>query len=127
MQNAMSAKEQEIALHKDQIRKLQDQLAENTSLHNVMGDEIEKLKQNPLGTSDTDSVRAERDRLLEEKAGGKAPASGDKGGDASAVKYLRSKLYHFEKTVERLERERSGLQVRATMAEEQLRVLQQHL
>ena len=46
-----------------------------------------------------------------------------KDGDPNLVRYLRSKIYHFERTVERLEKERSGLTVRATMAEEQLKVL----
>lgn len=83
---------------------------------------------------DHDALRDERDRLLEENAKIRSgdsidyssPASGEKA-DASLVRYLRSKIYHFEKTVERLERERSSLTVRATMAEEQLKVLQAHL
>ena len=78
-------------------------------------------------SGDADSVSGSKDKpiwLLDEKAAaGQGPASG-KGDDPSMVRYLRSKLYHFEKTVERLEKERSALTVRATMAEEQLKVLQ---
>lgn len=50
-------------------------------------------------------------------------STSNKDGDPSMVRYLRSKIYHFERTVERLEKERSALTVRATMAEEQLKVL----
>lgn len=91
-------------------------------------DEIQKLKESPLkgvDTTDNDSLREERDRLLDENAqmrvnGGSVGVAGDKGDDgaSSTVRYLRSKIYHFEKTVERLEKERSQLTVRSTMAEE---------
>ena len=37
------------------------------------------------------------------------------------------KLYHYEQTVDKLEKERASLQARATLAEEQLAVLQEHL
>jgi len=82
--------------------------------------------------SDNDALREERDRLLDENAqmrvnGGSPGSAGKDDGASSTVRYLRSKIYHFEKTVERLEKERSQLTVRATMAEEQLKVLQTHL
>lgn len=63
--------------------------------------------------ADNDSLREERDRLLDENAqmrvNGGSVAAGDKvdDGASSTVRYLRSKIYHFEKTVERLEKERS--------------------
>jgi predicted nucleic acid-binding Zn-ribbon protein len=49
-----------------------------------------------------------------------APISGN-------AKYLKNKIFHLEKTLASLEKERSEMSVRATMAEEQLRNLQEHL
>lgn len=43
------------------------------------------------------------------------------------AKYLKNKVFHLEKTLTQLEKERSELSVRATMAEEQLKNLQEHL
>jgi len=43
------------------------------------------------------------------------------------VKYLKSKIFHLEKELGKIEKERSELSVRATMAEEQLKNLQEHL
>jgi len=84
-------------------------------LRNLTGDSI-------------DDLREERDRLIEENMRLK---SGDydeeeqvekTSHNPTLVKYLRSKIYHFERAVEKLEKERSMLSVRATMAEEQLKV-----
>lgn len=73
-----------------------------------------------IDTMDNDALREERDRLLDENAQMRVngPKDGGADGASSTVRYLRSKIYHFEKTVERLEKERSQLTVRATMAEE---------
>jgi len=49
-----------------------------------------------------------------------APISGD-------AKNLKQKIGFYEKSVKLLEKERSELIVRATMAEEQLKNLQEHL
>lgn len=49
-----------------------------------------------------------------------APTSGN-------AKYLKNKIFHLDKTLSQLEKERSELSVRATMAEEQLKNLQEHL
>eukprot|EP01017_Pseudomicrothorax_dubius_P051103 TRINITY_DN9773_c0_g1_i1.p1 TRINITY_DN9773_c0_g1~~TRINITY_DN9773_c0_g1_i1.p1 ORF type:complete len:111 (+),score=46.13 TRINITY_DN9773_c0_g1_i1:64-396(+) len=48
------------------------------------------------------------------------PASGE-------AKSLKAKVVFYEKTVKQLEKERSELMVRATMAEEQLRSLQDNM
>jgi len=58
-----------------------------------------------------------RNMLNDESAG---PQSGN-------AKYLRNKVFHLEKTLGQLERERSELSVRSTMAEEQLKNMQEHL
>lgn len=55
--------------------------------------------------------------MNEESAG---PTSGN-------AKYLKNKIFHLEKTLAQLEKERSELSVRSTMAEEQLKNLQEHL
>lgn len=49
-----------------------------------------------------------------------APTSGN-------TKYLKNKIFHLEKTLGQLEKERSELSVRTTMAEEQLKNLSEHL
>jgi len=52
----------------------------------------------------------------------------DSAGPSSGnVKYLKNKIFHLEKTLNQLEKERSELSVRSTMAEEQLKNLQEHL
>ena len=42
-------------------------------------------------------------------------------------KYLKQKILFLEKSVQQLEKERSEFSVRATMAEEQLNSLQEHM
>lgn len=49
-----------------------------------------------------------------------APTSGN-------AKYLKNKVFHYEKILGQLEKERSELSVRATMAEAQLQNLTEHL
>jgi hypothetical protein len=49
-----------------------------------------------------------------------APTSG-------GAKALKNKVFHLEKSMAELEKERSQLQVKATMAEEQLKNLQDHM
>ena len=75
---------------------------------------------------DNEALREERDRLLDENAQMRVKGvntsvtepDSKEGSASSTVRYLRSKIYHFEKTVERIEKERSQLTVRSTMAEE---------
>lgn len=138
IQNVLSSKDQEIDALSQKNSQLKEDMKEFKSTIEVQKkilEEIQKLKENPRSASNApelDNLRLERDRLLDENAklrsempmGGNAGEGGESG--QNLVKYLRSKIYHFEKTVERLEKERSSLTVRATMAEEQLKVLQSH-
>lgn len=49
------------------------------------------------------------------------------GPTSGETKNLRQKLEYYEKSIRTLEKERSELIVRSTMAEEQLKHLQEHL
>ena len=62
-----------------------------------------------IDVMDNESLREERDRLLDEntKMNIKTSSAAPSKDDSSTVRYLRSKIFHFEKTVERLEKERS--------------------
>jgi len=42
------------------------------------------------------------------------------------LKYLKSKVFHYEKAVEKLEKERSELSTRVVMGQEQLKATEQH-
>ena len=86
-----------------------------------MADQIDKLK------TQQEAEKVEEEAKESGRFAGSGPSSGADKVDASVVQYLRQKIYHFEKTVQKLEKERSELQVRAVMAEEQLKVLQTHL
>ena len=60
-------------------------------------DELNRLKEKPLqglDMMDNDQLREERDRLLDENAKMRVsgPTSGTNGGEASTVRYLRSKV-----------------------------------
>ena len=73
-------------------------------------------------------MRRERDSLIEENRKLKALINEDSAGPTSGnAKYLKNKIFHLDKTLAQLEKERSELSVRATMAEEQLKNLQEHL
>ena len=57
------------------------------------------MKEKPLqglDMMDNDQLREERDRLLDENAKMRVsgPTSGNSGGEASTVRYLRSKVSH---------------------------------
>ena len=73
-------------------------------------------------------LMSERDQLLEEirtlKLGGQLPAI---EGNGNETRYLKTKVYHFEKLVERLENEKSQLQIQCTMAKEHQKLLEQQL
>ncbi len=92
------------------------------------------LKGNPdvlqkPGTASAESaaLRRERDALAEENKKLKALMNEDSAGPSSGnTKYLKNKIFHLEKTLGQLEKERSELSVRATMAEEQLKNMQEH-
>ena len=58
--------------------------------------------------------------LADDKGGSAAPSSGN-------VKALQGKIKHYEKMLAQLEKERSELKTRATMAEAQNKALQGHL
>ncbi|KRX05294.1 P-loop containing nucleoside triphosphate hydrolase [Pseudocohnilembus persalinus] len=71
-------------------------------------------------------LQRDNERLLKtvkeiENGGPVGPTSG--GGDHQ----LRQKISYYEKTIKQMEKERSELMVRATMAEEQLNSMQEHL
>lgn len=75
-----------------------------------------------------DRLRKERDALIDENKKLKALMNEDSAGPSSGnMKYLKNKIFHLEKTLAQLEKERSELSVRTTMAEEQLKNLQEHL
>ena len=98
--------------------------------------ELENLKGNPdilrrpgTASSEVVKLRKERDELLRENLKlqnyvGEDNSAGPQSGNA---KYLKTKLFHLEKELGKIEKERSALSVRATMAEEQLRILQENL
>jgi hypothetical protein len=97
--------------------------------------ELEYLKGNPQvlnrpGTGSQESVqlRKERDALLEENKKLRNMVNDESAGPQSGnTKYLRNKIFHLEKTLGQLEKERSELSVRSTMAEEQLKNMQEHI
>jgi len=79
------------------------------------------------GSAELDKLRRERDALIEENKKLKALMNEDSAGPSSGnMKYLKSKIFHLEKTLAQLEKERSELSVRATMAEEQFKNVQEH-
>lgn len=85
---------------KAQLERMEKELEyarENAELQKQILDELQKLKESPLkgiDTMDNDALREERDRLLDENAKMRVngPTSGKEGGDASTVRYLRSKV-----------------------------------
>ena len=100
VETALNAKDQQIAAQKEQILQLKAEI---------------------------DQIQEQRPPTPEPGVSTAIEDGGTSEQDKNMLAYQRSKLFHYEKTVERLEKERSSLQVRATMAEEQLKVLQQHL
>ena len=97
--------------------------------------ELEYLKGNPEvlkkpGTAslEVEKLRKERDALLKENVKLQNYVGEESAGPQSGnVKYLKSKIFYLEKELGKVEKERSELSVRATMAEEQLKNLQEHL
>lgn len=87
---------------REEIRKLHQEMRRSTPNEKAMKEEIFKLRQK---VSDVDS-------------GGM-----DKGGSRN----LQQKLMYLEDALRRVEKERSELSVRATMAEEQLKNMQDHM
>mgnify|MGYP000104790623 CR=1 FL=1 len=91
-------------------------------------EEIEKLNRmiKESGQYDVYVMRQENERLhkvikeFENNYGAAGPQSGDS-------KVLSQKIQYYEKAIRQLEGERSELLSRATMAEEQLKNLQQHM
>ncbi|TNV72957.1 hypothetical protein FGO68_gene13342 [Halteria grandinella] len=119
-----------ISLHSAGVQK------DDASTQDRILQELNYLKQNPQvlqkpGTShgaELDRLRRERDSLIEENRKLKALINEDSAGPTSGnAKYLKNKIFHLDKTLAQLEKERSELSVRATMAEEQLKNLQEHL
>jgi hypothetical protein len=98
--------------------------------------ELSFLKQNPEvinrpGTAqgfEVEKLRREKDSLMEENRKLKSMINEDSAAPTSGnTKYLKNKIFHLEKTLGQLEKERSELSVRTTMAEEQLKNLSEHL
>ena len=80
------------------------------------------------GSAELDKFRRERDALLDENKKLKALLNEDSAGPSSGnIKYLKNKIFHLEKTLAQLEKERSELSVRSTMAEEQLKNLHESM
>lgn len=85
---------------------------------------------NRPGTSSAElaQVRRERDALIEENKKLKTLMNEESAGPGSGgTKYLKNKIFHLEKTLSQLEKERSELSVRATMAEEQVKQMQEYM
>ena len=89
--------------------------------------ELSFLKQNPEvinrpGTAqgfEVEKLRKEKDSLMEENRKLKSMINEDSAAPTSGnTKYLKNKIFHLEKTLGQLEKERSELSVRTTMAEE---------
>jgi cell division protein FtsB len=73
-------------------------------------------------------LRDERDYLANENRKLQQLVTEDSAGPTSGnVKYLKQKIFHLEKELVKLEKERSQLSVRLTMTDEQLKNLQEHL
>jgi len=97
--------------------------------------ELEFLKGNPdvlkkPGTAsiEVEKLRKERDNLYKENLKLQNFIGKESGGPQSGnVKYMKTKIFHLEKELGKLERERSELLARATNAETQLKTLQEHL
>lgn len=95
---------------------------------NQLREENEKLlrQMKESGQYDVYVLRKEIERLhkvikeFENNYGNASPESGD-------IKVLSQKIGYYEKAIRQLENERSELLSRATMAEEQLKGLQQHM
>jgi hypothetical protein len=95
---------------------------------NQLREENEKLlrQMKESGQYDVYVLRKEIERLhkvikeFENNYGNASPESGD-------IKVLSQKIGYYEKAIRQLENERSELLSRATMAEEQLKSLQQHM
>lgn len=91
-------------------------------------EEVERVNRviKESGQYDVYVLRKENDRLLkmmkeyENNYGPASPESGD-------TRILAQKISYYEKSIRQLEAERSELLSRATMAEEQLKNLQQHM
>ncbi|CDW90229.1 kinesin-like protein [Stylonychia lemnae] len=80
------------------------------------------------GSAEVAQIRRERDALNEENKKLKALMNEDSAGPSSGnAKYLKNKIFHLEKTLSQLEKERSELSVRATMAEEQVKQMQEYM
>ena len=97
--------------------------------------ELEYLKGNPdvlkkPGTAsiEVEKLRKERDALYKENLKLQNFIGQESAGPQSGnVKYLKTKIFHLEKELGKLEKERSELLGRTTNAETQLKSLQEHL
>ena len=138
MNNIIRGREQEIESQKVVIQRLRDevfQANENAHLQKEILDEIHTLKEDPPAWAQAENaseLREERDKLLVENAKFRSgvsayPELSADEADLSVVRYLKMKLYHYEQTVDKLEKERTSWMGRAMVAEEQLNVLQEHL
>jgi hypothetical protein len=97
--------------------------------------ELEYLKGNPdvlkkPGTAsiEVEKLRKERDNLYKENLKLQNFIGQESAGPQSGnAKYMKTKIFHLEKELSKLERERSELLGRTTNAETQLTALQEHL
>ena len=73
----------------------------------------------------------ERDKLLEEVRSLKLTVAnggqGDQQDSDSDVRYLRSKVFHYEKLVTTLEQDKNSLSVKYTMASEHMKLMEASL
>lgn len=108
------------------LRKERNMLREeNRKLHQ----EIREMKVrtgNSGGGGESLEVERLRKRVQELENGFNSNNGGGSSG-SSSVKGLQQKIFYLEDVLKKVERERSELSVRATMAEEQLKNLQEHL
>ena len=132
--NVIKEKDQQIGAHKTNIETLKAevfQARENADLQKEILDEIHTLKEDPPAwaqAENAEELREERDKLLVENAKFRSgvsayPELSPDEADLSIVRYLKMKLYHYENTVDKIEKERISWMGRAMVAEEQLAVL----
>lgn len=96
-------------------------------LENLRG-KPELLKKPGTASIEVDKLRKERDALYKENLKLQNYIGQESAGPQSGnAKYLKTKIFHLEKELGKLEKERSELMGRATSAETQLEALQEHL
>ena len=107
----------------DFLRKERNQLREeNRRLHQ----ELREAK-NQVGASGSEKALQDEISRLNKKLGEYERGVENVGSGTTNVRLLQQKIAYLDEVMRKLERERSELSVRATMAEEQLKNLNEHM